>query len=370
MNHIYYLLKEYLAQDAQEQWYCATVVDKSGSSYRWPGAMMLINPWGKTYGLVSGGCLESDVVRRAQRVGHMGEPEYVVYDTEEEDSFAETLGLGCNGKIGVLIQSIDERHRELLQMLYARMQQKQSSYLLQCYQSLHQGRTTDWMLLEPTGAVLYKTAPERELSEQDTLHLKAQLPEKQSTQLMGDSLWSVCKIRPPLTLWVLGGGHDAQALVALAATLGWLVCVVDHRAGYARAGNFPKAQNILHLRPEQAVEDPRIHQADAFVCMTHNKKIDAAWMQGLEHLQQAAYFALLGPKSRKDEIMALARVTPQFSQRVCGPAGLDIGGDLPESIALSILAECHAAIFGPRAIKPQSNQAPGCAEKIPVLQAS
>ena len=151
MNHLYHLIQAYLSRTDMEFWYCATVVTKSGSSYRRPGAMMLVNPWGKTYGLVSGGCLESDVVHRAQRVRCSGKAEYRIYDTEDEGSFAANLGLGCNGKIGVLIQAITSSHRTILKMLHQRMQNRQDSYLLQCYQSLQNNRLGDWVLLDQSG---------------------------------------------------------------------------------------------------------------------------------------------------------------------------------------------------------------------------
>ena len=121
MNPLYPLLEQYLLQHSDKQWSCASMVTKSASSYRWPGAMMMFSPWGKSYGLVSGGCLESDVIGR----GQMRQTDYVIYDTADEDSFAANLGLGSNGKIGILIQAISPKHHELLVLLYHRMQNKQ-----------------------------------------------------------------------------------------------------------------------------------------------------------------------------------------------------------------------------------------------------
>ncbi|RLA41347.1 MAG: hypothetical protein DRR42_24770, partial [Gammaproteobacteria bacterium] len=254
MNHLFHLLQEHQGQSEDEDWYCATVVTKSGSSYRRPGAMMLINPWGKSYGLVSGGCLESDVVHRAQRVRQSGEAEYVVYDTEDEDSFAANLGLGCNGKIGVLIQAVTPSHQTALQMLLQRMQNKQESYLLQCYQSMPKNRLGDWVLLDQSGQILACTNSALGFSELDIAASAKHLPENQSVQLLGDNYWSMARISSPVNLWVLGGGLDAQPMVEMAATLGWLVTVVDHRAGYAREAYFAKAHSVLHLHPDQLTE--------------------------------------------------------------------------------------------------------------------
>lgn len=345
MNHIFHLLRAYQEQSDDEDWYCAMVVTKSGSSYRRPGAMMLIHPLGKSYGLVSGGCLESDVVRRAQRIRNTGEADYVIYDTEDDESFAASLGLGCNGIIGVLIQSVTPLHRSLLQLLTQRLHDKQTSYLVQCYQSSEALRRGEWLLLDQSGKILACTDPALEFSEHEVASVDYQLAANHSVQQLGDNHWSITRVAPPVDLWVLGGGLDAQPLVEMAATLGWLVTLVDHRAGYARPAYFPKAQRILNMHPDQLNDAHELKYANAVICMTHNKNLDAAWMRQLSSIQPPVYISILGPKTRKLEVLAAAGVDQEFSSRVRGPAGLAIGGDLPESIALSVLSECHAAIF-------------------------
>ncbi len=347
MNHLYHLLEQYLSQHSDEQWSCASVVTKSGSSYRWPGAMMMISPWGKGYGLVSGGCLESDVIRRAQKVWQMGQTDYVIYDTADEESFAASLGLGCDGQIGVLIQAISPKHHQILAMLYHRMQNKKASYLMQCYQAKCSDHINHWLLLDEIGEILLSTTEENTETHL-TLRLdtiKQQLPDRQAVQVVGDNHWAIAKIIPPKHIWVLGGGLDAEPVVEIASTLGWLVTVVDHRVGYAREVNFAKAKNVLNLTPEEAVKQAGFHFVDAFIAMTHNKNIDADWMKQLVNAPSAKYIALLGPAKRKTEVMTMAGVSQQFSDKVNGPAGSDhIRGDIPESIALSIIAQCHDAL--------------------------
>ncbi|RLA42259.1 MAG: hypothetical protein DRR42_23750, partial [Gammaproteobacteria bacterium] len=107
---------------------------------------------------------------------------------------------------------------------------------------------------------------------------------------------------------------------------------------------------VLQLHPDQLSESDDFHSADAFICMTHNKNIGAAWMRQLKNIKRPAYISILGPETRKQEVMTMAGAGQNFSAQVRGPAGLAIGGDLPESIALSILSECHAAILNPGAV--------------------
>lgn len=351
MNHLYHLLSQYSAQLEngtleEQQWSCATVVTRSGSSYRLPGAMMLINPLGQSYGLVSGGCLESDVRRRSQKVWQMGQADYVIYDTSDEESFASRLGLGCNGIIGVLIQAIGPSHHQLLSLLFNRLKAKKHSYLLQCFQSSDVSFLNHWALVDEQGGYLFSTDDcivdsVSNLASSSTV----MLPQKQTVASIEGSEWSIANIASPVNLWVLGGGIDAEPLVKLAATLGWLVTVVDHRTGYARPTQFKQAHQVLSLAPEQAIQGNGFDQADAFIAMTHNKNIDAQWMEQLKTQNSAKYIAMLGPKIRKQEVMEMANASQDFSAKVFGPAGMEqIQGDLPESIALSIISQCHAEL--------------------------
>ena len=342
MNHLYHLLEHYFSQPKEDYWSVATLVTKSGSSYRNSGAMMLISPEGRTFGLISGGCLESDIARRAQRVWQLGKSDFVIYDTEDDESFVSKLELGCNGTIGVIIQAIRQQHHELLTILQQRMKHKQVSYLLQCFKSAVEEDTQHWALLDESANVINttKTSLTVEFNSDITI-----LPAKQSVEIMGQQHWSISKIDAPINLWVLGGGVDAMPIVELAATMGWIVTVVDHRVTHGRKSHFTKANTVHNLIPEEAVKEAEFLLADAVICMTHNKSIDARWMQKLSEHEHLAYIALIGPESRKQEVMKLSSTTDSFCEKVYGPAGIaEIKGDLPEAIALSIIAECHQVL--------------------------
>jgi xanthine dehydrogenase accessory factor len=131
-NHSHYsLLKHYLNHSEKLDWVIATIVNKVGSSYRSPGAIMLINSLGQSFGLVSGGCLEANIVLHAKKVFDSKQAHYVVYDMLEEDGYAADLGVGCKGKIGVLLQYVTAAHHVLFAELFKRMQEGQASYLQQ-----------------------------------------------------------------------------------------------------------------------------------------------------------------------------------------------------------------------------------------------
>ena len=345
-NHSHFsLLERYLEDTSGCAWALATVVNKEGSSYRSPGAMMLVNNLGQSFGLVSGGCLEADIVRRAKQVFHSGQAAYVEYDMREEDSYAAELGIGCKGKIGILIQHLDERHRAVLQQLYEQLTAGQACYLIQAFATEHnESALNELTLLDASGSWLSSTGTDER---HDDLASAAD-GTSHKTIVANGVRYSLAKVNPPFDLWIFGGGADARPLLNMASQIGWRVTLVDHRSAYARASAFPQADTILKEKPDSLDPTQYSHRIDAAVLMTHNVQLDAQWLTFLYRHCSAQYIGLLGPSARKQAVLEASAITDTvwFDQQVNGPAGLDLGGELPESIALSILAQCHAVLLG------------------------
>ncbi|MFC6672815.1 XdhC family protein [Marinobacterium aestuariivivens] len=161
----------------------------------------------------------------------------------------------------------------------------------------------------------------------------------------GDQQWLKTAIIPPPHLLLIGGGLDARPLVAMAHELGWQTSLWDPRPANARREHFMQAGLILDETVEALATYSQEQPVDAAVLMTHNIPLDAA---ALKSLQRAPlrYLALLGPASRRARVLEEAGLSEKtLDLPLAGPAGLDIGGELPESIALSILSECHAVLF-------------------------
>ena len=97
----------------------AVVVEVKESSYRREGARMLIAPNGDWVGGISGGCLEGDVKKQAQKVIFDGKPKVVTYDTRSGDNSQIGIGLGCNGLIRILIMLINSNDlQNAVELLY------------------------------------------------------------------------------------------------------------------------------------------------------------------------------------------------------------------------------------------------------------
>lgn len=332
---LYQLLRHYAASPGDESWVAASVVTKYQSSYRKPGALMLVSPLGQALGLISGGCLESDIVLQARRVLHSGQARYVIYDSMEEGNIAAELGLGCNGRVGVLVQALGQDHRELLVTLLQRLETRCRSRLLYCFESDQAEALNSLVLLDDANREIMKAGSRPALP---------YLPHPSDgghRLLSGEARqWSLVTHNPPVSLWIIGGGVDARPVVAMAAMLGWRVTVVDHRITQGRPHLFPGAGNFIR---QAAGDFDGVIDADAALVMSHNQQMDADWLGRLSHCPALKYIGLLGPLSRKAEVLAMAGLVPgsDFARSVHGPMGFDIGGDLPESVALSALAQCH-----------------------------
>ena len=154
----------------------------------------------------------------------------------------------------------------------------------------------------------------------------------------------IAPVSRPVQLLLLGGGPDAAPLAALAQRIGWEVTVLDHRAEYARGQRFPGARRVLEVTPAAPFAAFDSDEIDAAVVMSHNLAVDRDYLRALA-ATTIAYVGLLGPAPRRRELLeALGATREKLQPRLFGPAGLDIGGEQPESIALSVLAEAHAVL--------------------------
>jgi xanthine dehydrogenase accessory factor len=143
---------------------------------------------------------------------------------------------------------------------------------------------------------------------------------------------------PPPAILVCGAGHDAVPVARLADQMGWDCAIVDHRPGFARADRFPSSCAIHVMQPAELGTQVQLEQIDAAVLMTHNLGHDRNYLSQVVEAD-IPYIGLLGPRARRDRLLDEIGAA---DVHVHGPAGLDIGAEMPESIALSIIAEIHA----------------------------
>jgi xanthine/CO dehydrogenase XdhC/CoxF family maturation factor len=316
----------------------ASVVHVSGSTYRRVGARLLVLPGDELIGLISGGCLESDLLARAGDVRKEGAPRLIHYDATVEDDIVWGLGLGCAGVVDVLMEPVAHGRPGPLAWLAAWKRERGTGVLATALTPRQLGRR--WAL-HPDGTVDGDPSDEVRAA-----LFQARSTGRSSRMVTREGDVTVEVVRPPRRLVVFGAGPDAAPVARLAVELGWDVELVDHRPAHARADRFPGAR--VHLVPtEDAVARMGVDRDTYVLVMTHHYLIDRALLCELLR-SQTPYIGLLGPKQRAEDLLAdIQQLGVEISDdqraRLHGPAGLDIGGDGPEAIALSLLAEVMAA---------------------------
>ncbi|MGL4555381.1 MAG: XdhC family protein [Gemmataceae bacterium] len=304
----------------------ATVVRVQGSAYRGPGARRLFTADGGGVGLVSGGCLEGDLARRAAALTAADPVTLLRYDTSDPDAGLWEFGLGCRGVVDVLLERLDD--------------DPPWAALIRAAQARHEPAVLVHHL--PDGPVLA-------LSHAGVLgdEAAAALDEGRSRYAADGSAF-IEYIPPAPTLMVCGAGADAVPLVRMAKELGWTVAVIDPRHRPATRQRFASADEVHVACDDGCLRRLAARPRAAAVVMTHNAVDDERLLRALLPTP-LAYLALLGPKHRTADLLrslAAAGVPLAHAAKLRTPAGLDIGAETPAEIALSILAEAQAALAG------------------------
>ncbi len=335
----------------------ATILHTEGTSYQKASARMLLTADGNFSGLLSGGCLEGDLLEHAKLVLQTKTSRIVEYDMRSDDDLVWGLGSGCNGAITILLQPLSEanQYAPLASITTLRRQNKrlvlatvlpheetntgsQNNELENCYGLYVQTEWTDGS---------FSSEWEAELNEicQDVMETgKARI----ATISLGHKTHRVFldRIDPAPSLLILGGGPDALPVVQFANELGWSVCVADHRPAYANPERFPVATDVVNAPAQQLIQHVSLDSFSATVVMSHHFDTDGLY---LKHLLPSSipYVGLLGPTIRRDKLFkTIGMDSGAFGNRLYNPVGLDIGGKTPEAIALSILAEIQAFFSG------------------------
>lgn len=303
-------------QERGEAAVLATVVALDGSSYRRPGVRMLIFENGDMVGAVSGGCVEKEVLRQAQTVFTTGISRVMVYDGRYR--------LGCEGILYILLETF-KPNVTFLTHFWNTIENRKPFQIISYYQ--------------------------KEQSDNDNYHSEFQF---------GDDMFPVTdevgpkeglavfeqEMQPCFQLLIIGAEHDAVQLCKYAALTGWEVSVVVNPREEKSEKDFPGIHKLIQVEPEafQYSLDPQT----AVVIMTHSFVKDLQFVMALKD-ELGAYIGLLGPFKRREKLFdeLLERcpdVSETFLDQIHGPAGIDIGAETPQEIAISILSEILSVI--------------------------
>ncbi|RYE20870.1 MAG: XdhC/CoxI family protein, partial [Sphingobacteriaceae bacterium] len=327
------------------------VTEVEGSSYRRPGARMLVTDDGQLTGSISGGCLEGDALRRARRVMTTGKSETIIYDsTDIEEDLQHGAQLGCEGTIHILLESIDYTDQNNPVELLRKTSRQDNPVVL-------------ITILSAKNSIAHLAGKRVLITDSD--QQKSSLTEDPAAdeQILNDALDILksgqsltqnykigeesCRIfleviLPAPRLTIYGAGNDAQPLVKMASNLGWRVFIIDGRAPQATVQRFPQAEKV------QVVKIDDLNHQHLFpgytVLMSHNYHYDFAALKLLVSFSLVNYIGILGPRKKTNRLLddlnkAGIILNDTENERLYGPVGLNIGAETAEEIAVAVMAE-------------------------------
>ncbi len=276
----------------------ATLVAREGSSYRMPGARMLVTADGNFSGTLSGGCLEEGIAQVAQRVLSNGQSETLHIDTRPH--------FGCPGKLRVFVEPVAH---DLLERAFSQVAHRREYHLATFF--------------EGAGTRIFR-------EDEEDPNQSGVLVEK-------------IKRRPRLI--VIGWTSDSDPLLKMASLLGWELHRVSKTQQVAVAG-----ETVTVCEEDEFVEMFPADPLSAVLVMTHRLTTDLGFLKKVLP-ENYGYIGLLGSRRRRETLLAEAGACglledPTVAERLYAPVGLDLGGEHPATIALSIVAEIQAVFTG------------------------
>jgi xanthine/CO dehydrogenase XdhC/CoxF family maturation factor len=328
----------------------ASVFETEGSTYSKTGAQMLINADGDFQGMLSGGCLEGDLAERAREVIRTGETQAVTYDLGQNDEELWGLGVGCDGLMRIFLQPLvaASSYEPFASMATAFAGDSVEAAAI-VIESADDNLKPGSAIVTSNGEVSYSN-----VADDEKLRLGALLGPvildgnsrmSESNSGRGAVKCLLSALRPPPAILVLGAGLDAGPVVRFACELGWRVTVQDHRPAYVESGSFDEAEQVLCMPVDALSTHLDLDRFAAAIVMSHHLNSDRSYL-GQIAKSGISYVGLLGPRDRRRRLLdELGETGNQLKDRVHGPAGLDIGGRGPASIALSIIGEMHQVLM-------------------------
>lgn len=327
----------------------ATIVRTEGSTYRRAGARLLVNADGPILGNLSGGCLEGEMTIEAERVLADGLPTLLIYDLSADDEAIWGWGLGCNGTMEVFIEPA-ATWRGAARSIAAALDEGRSVAIATTITSHSTELVGSHLVMMSDGSIAASTG-RSDWDEKLVAPVREALATRRHTLIsIEDARIFIEALVVPDVLVIFGAGHDAVPVGRVCSELGFEIVVVDDRDTFLSDERFPNADAFL--KPAQVVDlekrypDANLHA----VVMTHNYLRDLDYLEMLSN-QTWTYVGVLGPQRRLQRLLRDLEgkgtaVTEEWRSLLHGPAGLDLGAEGPEEIAVAIAAELLAVRNG------------------------
>lgn len=316
----------------------ATVIETWGSAPRPPGSKLVISERGGIAGSVSAGCVEGAVILEAREVLRQGIPRVLEYGVADETAWG--VGLACGGTIKIFVEpgfALNSLYPVIKKHLRKKYPFALVSVLKGSHDLIHkkcivnqQGDVEgDLIISGQMNKIINKSRAFISSGKSGVFDLPA------GVQLFIEGY------PPPPRLIVIGAVHFSDPLITMANAAGFDTILIDPRPAFATAERFPHVGKIMRAWPHEVLPDLKIDSSTFVVLLTHDPKIDDPALQLLLR-SSARYIGALG--SRKTHQKRVERLldkglTSEEISRLHAPIGLDLGGETPGEVAISIMAE-------------------------------
>ncbi|GAA0393731.1 XdhC family protein [Paenibacillus motobuensis] len=304
-------------QDNGQRSVLATITHVEGSAYRKEGALMLFFEDGSQIGVLSAGCLETDLAARVPEILAAGVSCGFVFDVQSLEHLSWGEETGCGGVIHVTMEPVNGVLLEHLRTL------------------------KDCLDQHTEVKIIKKISPDRSVSDYAFVSGKERFfgewrggfPQDLMELAVSEGYF-IHTYYPKPRLTIFGAGPDARPLAAFAAAAGFSVTVSDWRPAWCNRSYFPDVDTLLVGFPEETVDMIQSTSNDYVVVMTHNFRRDQQLLRLLSE-RQLCYLGFLGPRHRMERLLN-GNPAPE---NLRSPVGIAIGAEGPVEIAVSILAE-------------------------------
>lgn len=313
----------------EQDYVLVLITDSRGSTYRKPGAMMLVSQQLDYWGLLSGGCLEGDIVLRSKQVLANQADCSVVYNMQDEADKLWGMGLGCDGEITLLLKYLPAKSNHL--------------DFFNTLKRIKDGHSYHLVLDKDSNSLTFKALTAQN-GDDHSAHIESLVDIKSNlNETVEMPKFQYFEMLAPHRLLICGAAPDVPPVTAIASQVGWHTHVIDHRGDFANPNLFPDA-DLVSLVKRSQWREMDLTAFDSVVIMSHQFEHDQRYLERLL-ASPIGYIGLLGPSKRRDKLLNNCKTHfDQHKGRVFGPIGLDIGAATPETIALAIIAEIQAYI--------------------------
>lgn len=341
MLEIRKIISEYDKLDhSKEKVALASVVSVEASAYRRIGARMLVRSNGMWTGGISGGCLEGDALKQSLNAIYKNESSIIVYDTMEDDNNQIGVGLGCNGRIEVLLTPIDPKdpHNEI-ELLRSILNAENPSIVAKVISGDSELLAKSKLINHLDDSLHFLDIESANLKESIETVLQKKSPRIFDLKSGEDDVKVLLEfIRPETRLIIVGDNYDVNAMANVAHTLGWEIWVVGRLKKLSKE-LVGKVKRVISFEDHTKVKP---HDYTAVVLMSHDYKWDMTILQHFLN-ESPPYIGMLGPKKRFEKMdKELTDIDLAAIEYIHSPTGLEIGAESPEEISHSIASEILA----------------------------